>query len=94
MEAKSLVQPNLEVPRIPKNKLEERQIQKSKQFTLPSGGGSSAKGNAIVAAVQLVGEVLQYWHGKKLITIIIQQTHSWPQGNLPSTIYNLLLIII
>jgi len=66
MEAKSLVQPNLEVPRIPKNKLEERQIQKSKQFTLPSGGGSSAKGNAIVAAVQLVGEVLQYWHGKKV----------------------------
>ncbi|MBS1736098.1 MAG: hypothetical protein JSS98_05760 [Bacteroidetes bacterium] len=66
MSAKSLEQPLLEIPRIPSNKRELREMENSKQFTVPSGGGGSPVGDALVAAVQLTSNIIEYGHGKRI----------------------------
>ncbi len=66
MSAKSLEQPQLEIPRIPSNKRELREMEKSKQFTVASGGGGSPVGDALVAAVQLTSDIIEYGHGRRI----------------------------
>jgi RHS repeat-associated protein len=63
---KSIIQPELEVQRVAKDKAESQQIYRSKQFTVPSGGGASAKGDAIVAMVQWTADIIQHNQGSRL----------------------------
>jgi RHS repeat-associated protein len=50
---------NMNLPIVPKNGTQEREQRRTKQFTEPVMEGNNTKGGAIVAAVDLVGQLLE-----------------------------------